>query len=928
MKQRIERNSKRYFSSFLLLVILCISVVEGVDRARFQKCDQSGFCKRNRDYATQIYKESPYEIVESTITLSKGRFTADILNRENNQKFFIVITHYENGIIRVKINEKSPLSARYEVPDVLMDTIKRIPITEEEEFEDILFDQVKIQHSPFKIEFYSEDGEHVLTASERGLFNIEHLRDKKLNNENEEDESNFKRMKKESEWKEDFSSHSDSKPRGPTSVSMDFSFIGAKAVYGIPEHASSFALETTVEVGVDPYRLYNLDVFEYRLDSTMALYGSIPFMMSQRQGKSTAVFWLNSSETWIDVDNSPLDPPHERIDTHWFSESGVVDFFVLFGPTPKQIFYQYKYLTGFTPIPPLFSLAYHQCRWNYRDQNDVATVNDQFNRHDLPLDVIWLDIEHTDQKKYFTWDQTKFSDPISMVNNVAKDGRKMVTIIDPHIKKDDHYHIYSEGKQLNYFVKKEDAKTTYEGWCWPGASMYLDFSNPHVRLWWSNQFEFNKYIGSNENLFVWNDMNEPSVFNGPEMTMYKDLIHYGNIEHRDIHNLWGLWVHKATSDGLIQRMDDQNQRPFVLSRSFYAGSHRYGAIWTGDNKADWDHLKATIPMLLSINIAGISFSGADVGGFFGDTDPILLIRWYQVGAYQPFFRAHAHIDTKRREPYIFDDVTLSIIRNSIRARYALLPYWYTQFYFDSVHGLPVMRPLWVEYPNDESLYRVEDSYMIGSDLYVKPILEANINTIIVSFPGDSHQRWFDVDDYHQYFGGASEKMFTSISKIPVFQRGGSIIPRKNRARRSSSTMQFDPYSLYVALDHSLSAHGELYVDDGQSFDYSRGDYTLKSFSFANYTLTSRNFHSGYHVGVSIERIVVVGLNDVEKNDRLKELKKVILVDLNENVRMNLAFFLQNNEDDSDPFNDILVVKKPTPSLSMIDSDHWRIELEF
>ena len=253
-------------------------MVEGVDRARFQNCEQSGFCKRNRDYASQVDKESPYEIVSSSITQTKGRYTADIINHENNQKFFICISRYENGILRVKINEKAPLSPRYEVPDVLVDTAKRISITEidEEDSDELLFDQVKVHHSPFKIEFYSEDGEHVLTASERGLFNIEHLREKKTSEENESqtNDSKYKKMKRENEWKEDFSSHSDSKPKGPTSVSMDYSFIGAKAVYGIPEHASSFALETTVFVIFFLLSLLLIILFIHKIDYLLILINS------------------------------------------------------------------------------------------------------------------------------------------------------------------------------------------------------------------------------------------------------------------------------------------------------------------------------------------------------------------------------------------------------------------------------------------------------------------------------------------------------------------------------------------------------------------------------------------------------------------------------------------------------------------------------
>ena len=199
---------------------------------------------------------------------------------------------------------------------------------------------------------------------------------------------------------EKFQSHSDPKPRGPSSISMDFTFLESKHVYGIPEHASSFSLKSTKDT--DPYRLYNLDVFEYELDETMALYGSIPLMIGAHENRasSSAVFWLNAAETWIDINHEEY-----NVDTHWFSESGALEFFVLLGPSPKDVFKQYSYLTGTQELPPLFSIAYHQCRWNYKDQQDVEFVAEKFDEYDIPYDVLWLDIEHTDQKKYFTWDK-------------------------------------------------------------------------------------------------------------------------------------------------------------------------------------------------------------------------------------------------------------------------------------------------------------------------------------------------------------------------------------------------------------------------------------------------------------------------------------------------------------------------------------------
>ena len=186
-------------------------------------------------------------------------------------------------------------------------------------------------------------------------------------------------------------------------------------------------------------------------------------------------------------------------------------------------------------------------------------------------------------------------------------------------------------------------------------------------------------------------MNEPSVFNGPEVSMQKDLLNLDKVEHREWHNLYGMLFHRSTTEGQIKRNADHNVRPFVLSRSFFAGSQKYGAIWTGDNAAQWSHLEIATPMLLGLNIGAISFSGADVGGFFGNTDAELMTRWMQAGAYQPFFRGHAHHDAKRREPWVFGDETMVRLRKAAMARYALLPYWYTVFWNAGVTGMPVMR---------------------------------------------------------------------------------------------------------------------------------------------------------------------------------------------------------------------------------------------
>eukprot|EP01121_Diplochlamys_sp_Union-15-3_P010462 TRINITY_DN2937_c0_g2_i5.p1 TRINITY_DN2937_c0_g2~~TRINITY_DN2937_c0_g2_i5.p1 ORF type:complete len:647 (-),score=113.04 TRINITY_DN2937_c0_g2_i5:37-1704(-) len=509
-------------------------------------------------------------------------------------------------------------------------------------------------------------------------------------------------------------------------------------------------------------------------------------------------------------------------------------------------------------------MAYHQCRWNYKDEFDVATVDLEFDIKNIPYDVIWLDIEHTDGKRYFTWDTHYFPTPEKMQENIASKGRKMVTIVDPHIKRDSGYTVYKEAQDHGYYIKDRHG-SEYQGWCWPGTSSYLDFSDSKVRQWWSERFHYHNYKGSTNILYTWNDMNEPSVFDGPEITMHKDAQHLDGTEHRDIHNLYGLYVHMASYEGHIIRSQPNPVRPFVLSRAFFAGTQRYGAIWTGDNTANWDHLSGSISELLSISLSGIHFCGADVGGFFGNPEPELLLRWYQAGVFYPFFRAHAHIDTKRREPWLFEDHITDNIRQAIRLRYTLLPYFYTAFFHSHKYNDPIYRPLWVEFPNDTSTFSIEDQFLFGSSLLIKPVTSQGASSISVYFPGE--QVWYDWSSSTPYSGGTTATINTPLNYIPVFQRGGSIIPTKMRARRSSSQMVDDPYTLFIALDRNKEASGELYVDDGKTFEYRNGKYIRRKFDLtkenANLRLTPIPVGDGnFSLSNKLERIVVRGIDNV------------------------------------------------------------------
>uniref|UniRef100_A0A8C5SKE3 Glucosidase alpha, neutral C n=1 Tax=Laticauda laticaudata TaxID=8630 RepID=A0A8C5SKE3_LATLA len=724
--------------------------------------------------------------------------------------------------------------------------------------------QIHITAKPFQIQLISKD-EILLSMNSNGLLYLEHLQSPPQKGKKEKEQTGGGPTEKDlGHWEEKFGNFLDIKANGPSSVGLDVSLHGFKHLYGIPQHAETLLLKNTSDD--DVYRLYNLDVFGYTIHSKMGIYGSVPLLLAHKPDQTVGIFWLNSSETLVEISTkvSPSQIPDmskQRVvpqtDVHWMSESGIIDIFILKGPSPFDIFKQYGQLTGTQALPPLFSLGYHQCRWNYEDEDDVKKVDAGFDTFDIPYDVMWLDIEHTDGKRYFTWDKKRFPNPEKMQKQLLmKKKRKMVVIVDPHIKIDPLYTIYSQAKAKGFFVKDRNGED-FKGICWPGLSSYLDFTNPEVRQWYADQFDFKIYKSSSEIVFIWNDMNEPSVFKGIELSMSKDAIHYGKWEHRDVHNLYGFYQQMATAEGLVKRSGGL-KRPFVLTRSFFAGSQKYGAVWTGDNKADWSYLKISIPMLLTISIAGISFCGADVGGFIGNPEPELLVRWYQAGALQPFFRGHANMKTKRREPWLFGKKNTKIIREAINERYSLLPYLYTLFYQAHSMAEPVMRPLWVEFPKELETFGIEDEYMLGSALLVHPVSAPKISTVNVFLPGPQ-EIWYDFRKFRRLEGHGILKIAVTLNNIPVFQRGGTIIPLKISVGKSTEWMIDVPYELHAALDDKGCATGKLYLDDGHSFHYlHQKQFLLRKFSFHDNVLSSSE-EGLFQTKCIVQQILILGI---------------------------------------------------------------------
>ncbi|XP_016890009.1 neutral alpha-glucosidase C isoform X2 [Cynoglossus semilaevis] len=867
-----------------------VSVVPGEDQPkdRFKKSQDVAFYRRQMQGP-----DIKHRALLDTLVLTEKGARVELQECDTQTKLLLLISSFKNDTVRISIDELQPIRARYRVQDVITAEPQCEQLRVEKQTKDsVTFTwssgrhKISVWRFPFRLEILCE-GEQLLTFNSKEKLWFEAL---------QHPPSDSYPGSEDSPWKETFKTFVDIKANGPSSVGADVRLHGFSHLYGLPEHADSLQLKDTRDG--EPYRLYNLDVFAYDLHSRLGLYGSVPLLVAHKPHRTLGVFWLNASETFVNINSSDSQddqtPPVKRrrtqplTDVHFLSESGVIDCMVLLGPSPQQVFRQYAQLTGFQALPPLFALGYHQCRWNYDSEADVKSVDAGFDLHHIPYDVIWLDIEHTDGKRYFTWDHVHFPDPAGLQRHLEKKKRKLVVINDPHIKADPDWPLFCEVRDGGHFVKDRGGEI-YHGSCWPGKSCYLDFSNAATRAWYSKCFALQKYKGSTPSLFVWNDMNEPSVFDGPEQTMPKDAVHHGGWEHRELHNLYGFYQHMATVEGLMSRSGG-SLRPFVLSRSFFAGSQRFGAVWTGDNVANWDYLKISIPMLLSLSVAGIMFCGADVGGFTQDPDPELLVRWYQTAALQPFFRGHSAKETNRREPWLFGEEVTDRIRTVIQQRYCLLPYWYTLFYQAHTSALLPIRPLWVQFPTEHTTFTVDHQYMIGdylilmsgqqllfcnkctslrcflwSDaggaLLVSPVTDPGVQEVQLLLPG-SAEVWYDVESSKAYSGGRMLSLPVTLDTVPMFQRGGSVVCRSTGSGSCTAEQQQLPLSLTVALNSQGAADGELYLDDGHSFSYrDRKSFCLRRFSLLSGRLLCRSAtdDGSYHCDTTVRSVTILGV---------------------------------------------------------------------
>ena len=601
------------------------------------------------------------------------------------------------------------------------------------------------------------------------------------------------------------------------------------------------------------------------------LYIGIPAYLSLHPGGSCFAFYENAHPAEL---NLPSNDSNDSYSQFRF-EGGMLRYYLIPGPLDRLL-PRFTELTGRPPLPPRWALGYHQSRWGYKCEADIRLVAQKFKERGLPLSAIHLDIDYMDGYRVFSVDRERFPDLKALSTELAEQGVRLVTILDPGIKVDPRSNVYRSGLEAGAFVKLPNGELSI-GLVWPGPAAFPDFTNPKVRRWWGEQYMPLLEAGVDG---FWHDMNEPAAFTAwgdatlPEATRFAMEGRGGDA--RDAHNLYGLLMARAGFESL-QRLQN-GRRPWIVSRSAWAGIQRYAWNWTGDIESSWEALRMTISMVIGLGLSGQPYSGPDVGGFSGDPSPELHLRWFQTSACLPFFRTHSAIGTRPREPYVFESPYAEALDEALRLRQQLLPYTYTLAWKSAQTGLPLVRPLFWYSPDRQALWDVEDQFLLGRDLLVAPVLEPGAVVRKVRLPGGA---WYSLETDEVYDELDEVELPVDLNSLPLLVRTGSILPLAEVEAGSEDgsatwglVLHIYPYDGY--------AQGQLYTDAGDGPIQNDDDYRLDRFtaSLQSGEWTIRQETQGrfpwpyprvmiqFH-GLPVEKVTIAGRTYTCSNNRLE-----------------------------------------------------------
>jgi len=600
----------------------------------------------------------------------------------------------------------------------------------------------------------------------------------------------------------------------------------------------------------EAFTLWNTDAYRFQ-ESTDPIYKSIPFFITFRAGRAAGIFLDNTWRTSFDFGK-------QLAGVYSFGAvNGPLDYYILYGPTPKEVVERYTWLTGTPPLPPLWTLGFQQSRYTYFPESQLLDVASRLRADHIPADALYLDIDFQDHHRPFTIDTKAFPDFPGMVSKLKAENFHLVTIADLHIANlpNAGYAPYDRGIAGNHFVHNPDG-SVYTGVVWPGPAVFPDFTQQQSRAWFGTLYRDFYKMGV---AGFWDDMNEPSIFNSPTKTMPLDVVHRidepgfitRTATHAEIHNVYGMENSRATFEGLLKL--NPNFRPFVLTRASYAGGQRYAATWTGDNSSTWNHLRMTTPMIENLGLCGFAFTGADVGGFAGSPSMPLLTKWLEVAAFQPIDRDHTEKGSAFQEPWVGGPEQEAMRRRYIEERYRLMPYLYTVAEEASRTGLPMVRPLFLEFPHGAT-----DGHPIDTDTPGEFLLGSDLLIAAPPFPDEvePYQVEFPTAVWYNYWTGEkvppppppteppdpalppspasfvplTTEIHPELATLPVFARGGAIIPIEPLVQSTDETPQ-GPLTLRIYTGNSSDpCSGSLYLDDGSSYAYQHGAFLRMKFS--------------------------------------------------------------------------------------------------
>ena len=587
-------------------------------------------------------------------------------------------------------------------------------------------------------------------------------------------------------------------------------------------------------------------------EDKLSFYGAHNFLLVRDGSTCFGLFVDFPGKVYYDIGYSR----HDLLSFH--TETPDYDLYLLSGGNENEICREFRTLIGRSYIPPRWAFGLAQSRWGYKTEEDVREVARQYKEHDLPLDMICMDIEYMQDYADFTVNKERFPDLTKLSADLKAQGIRLVPIIDAGVRVDPNDSTCTEGLEKGYFCKKADG-TPFVAAVWPGKAYFADFLRPEVREWFGHKYKALTDCGIEG---FWNDMNEPSLFYSPERLRaflddmaalrekdnieqeeffprvvggamglmnspadYASFYHEADgrkVRHDQVHNLYGGSMTRAAGEAFADLRP--GQRTLLYSRSSFIGSHRYGGIWLGDNNSSWAQLLANIQMMPSVQMCGFLYSGADLCGFSCDTTPDLALRWLEFGLLTPLMRNHSAVGTRMQEYYRFPEV-LPAVRNMIRLRYALLPYLYSEFMKAALENTSYFRPLAFDYPDDPDAREVEDQLLLGEGLMVAPVYVQNAHGRHVYLPEPMKLlRLRAVDDYDEEILPAGHHYIRcALDEMLLFIRPGHIIPV---AQPANNTAELDDASLtlWSFLPNGESAEYRMYQDDGVTTEYEKKEH--------------------------------------------------------------------------------------------------------